>query len=409
MHHSKKLFYKLKIIDFFSKNLSNPLGIKDFYKPPFKNLLPVGIFTLCLLFSFNSFAIGNGLLRLFRGGKSTNPPPVDNPYQPPTPEEIGLLTRKRHGEQIENIHGISERAVHHLARDIDEQFNRTLGEILEIKKIEVPEAMLDELRAATTDPLRLFDPDNPSPVANAVNFNRTGLHDSIYSQFPQFPLPGRVIEDTLAYRDIYRAFFQKRLDPNNSQQMYRLKNLLERLAKELETDPYEVLRFLCKHDGFKKSAYEHWASKFIETLYEDEFFKKLADYCFKDGFDSKTFFALWEDKSFRQFIIDSKFMTKAHLTGNVDLLIEWKREIPHYLFIGADDQLDVFIRSSLHEASLKTDVNKALSNDPFWKTLVRAAREKSLFSWDFERRLQRITPVKQDQPPSGGFGDDGLA
>ena len=42
------------------------------------------------------------------------------------------------------------------------------------------------------------------------------------------------------------------------------------------------------------------------------------------------------------------------------------------------DQLDILIRSSLDEASLASDVTKALSEDSFWQTLIRAAKENQI-------------------------------
>ena len=111
-----------------------------------------------------------------------------NPTNPPHLKKWEALARQRHAEAIDNIDGISERAVHHLARDIEEQFNRTLGEILETENIKaLPGPMLDELRAPTTDPLRLFDLDSPPSFARAINFDSKGLHDFVYSHFP---LPG---------------------------------------------------------------------------------------------------------------------------------------------------------------------------------------------------------------------------
>ena len=365
------------------------------------------IFTLCFLFSFNSFAVGGGLLKLIHGGKLTDSPPVDKSHQSPTPEETEALARQqKHDGTMDNIHGISERAVHYWTRDVDEQFNQTLDEILETRNIDaLPGDMLDELKAATTDPLRLFDPDNPPGFAKAIDLDFEGLYNSVHS----FPLPGQITEEILVYRDIYRAFFQKRLDLENSQQMYRLRKLLDRLVKKLETnDPYEALRLLCKHEGLDEDAYKNWSEKLMASLFEDEIFKGLADDCFKDGFDEKTFFTLWVDKSFREFIVNSKFMTKDHLVaGNVDLLIRWKKEQANFSDL-MDDQLDVLIISSLREASLTSNAGKALSEDPFWQTLIRATSENLNFAEDFERRLRRITPVEQDhQPPRGGSPSGG--
>ena len=287
--HFKRSLSELKITCLLSKKSFDLLGGKT-QKLSSKNPLSVGVFVLCFLFSFNSFAIGGRFLKLIRSEKSTDSPAA-RPHQPTTFEEMEAFNRQRHIETTENIRGISERAVHHLARDIDEKFKRTLDEILETRNINaLPGDMLDELRAATTDPLRLFDLDNPPGFANAINFNLRGLHDSLYNQLPP---PGQVTEEILAYRDIYRAFFQKRLDPENSQQMYRLRNLLDRIAEKFKSDtydPYETLRFLFKHDGFEESAYKSWSEELMETLFRDDVFKSMADNCFKDGFDEKNIF-----------------------------------------------------------------------------------------------------------------------
>ncbi len=177
-------------------------------------------FLFCVYcFSFNSFAINP--LKLIFGGKSRKSLSV-KPLSGPTAEEVAIYVKQQHGQSIENTRRISGNVIDHLSGIVDEQFNRTLDEILETREIEnLPEAMLDELRAATMDPLKLFDPDNPPGFASAVDFNVRGLVN-------QFPVPGQFTEQTLAYRDIYRAFFKKRLDPENSEQMYRLGNLLDR-------------------------------------------------------------------------------------------------------------------------------------------------------------------------------------
>ena len=119
----------------------------------------------------------------------------------------------------------------------------------------------------------------------------------------------------------------------------------------------------------------------------------------------KTFFTLWEDESFRKFIVNSKFMTKTHLTGNANLLVKWT--MAQQLGFLTNDQLHILIKSSLHEASLASDAEKALSEDLFWQTLLKAASENSRFADIFEHRLQKITPVKQDQPPRGGGSGGG--
>ena len=437
-HPKKSLFEPFcQLFSYFQKVGTSlwPSGRDSRFTPG--NLFPIWIFTLCFLFSFNSFAVGGGLLKLIHGGKLTDSPPVDKSHQSPTPEETEALARQRHDGIMDNIHGISERAIHHLARDIDEQFDRTLDEILEtrngmerfpIDKEHLPKDMLNELRAATTDPLRLFDLDDPQAMANAVNFNSAALDQSLRLLASLSELDG--IEDALGYadiyrlsqdprltstsqisdyRDIYRAFFQKRLDPEDSQQMYRLRKLLDRLSEVHEIDISDVLRFLFKHEGLDEDAYKNWSEGLAGTLYRDDFYKSMADDCFKDGFDEKTFFTLWEDESFRQFIVDSRFMTKDHLAGNTYLLIQWKQAQLKFTNL-MDDQLNVLIRSSLNEASLASDVEKALLKDPFWQTLIKAGKENLDFSEDFERRLQRITPVEQDQPspPPLGGGSGGL-
>ncbi len=398
MHNSKKSLSELKIIYLFPKMLSDSLRIKAFsQKSPSKNPFPVGIFILCLLFSFNSFA-ANRFLRLILGGKPTESVPVESPSGP-TAEEVANYVRQEHNRSIGDTRRISGDVIDHLSGIVDEQFNRTLDEILETRQIEnLPEAMLDELRAATMDPLRLFDPDNPQEFASAVNFNLRGLVN-------QIPLPGQFTEQTLAYRDIYRAFFQKRLDPKNREQMYRLRNLLDRYS-DSEITPDDVLRFLCKHDSFEESAYQKWADEIMVKLYRNDIFKKMADSCFENGFDEKAFFTLWEDPPFRKFIVDSKFMKRHHLAGNMDLLIKWWREFGFSVLM--DDQFNTLVKASFNEAALTSNARQTLDNDPFWQTVQEAANNDSGFSDSVERLMRKMTPLKEDKP-SYGSGDGGFA
>ena len=383
------------------------------------NSIIIGIFTFCLLFSFKTFAANPFKFLIdFFNKKSVTPVEEASPsYRRPTPEEIEEFSRQRRMEELDDIDGISMRAVNHNAIIIDEQFDQTLDEILEIKGItreDIPREVLDHLRSFTFNPLKLFDPDNV--LSHSMDYHRF-----IYGTVGEIEVSTIfsahfIIGD---YNDIYRAFFQKRLNPKNKQQMYQFRQLIDKLRDQNaslmrmavgETESVtglsreDILDFLCKHEGFTESAYKAWSENIFEKLYGKEVFKSLADDCFREGFDRETFFTLWEDKAFRKFIVKSKFMTKTHLTDRPDLLVAWSKELPDESYGG---QFSDLIRSTFDEASGSPNPKQALAKDPFWKTVTRATRDDDIVRMKVKHILERITPVELDKPKPSGFGGGG--
>lgn len=91
------------------------------------NFITIGIFTLCLSFSFNTLANPGRVIKeffdSFRKNKSVTPLEEINQPSGPTPEEIEEFSRRKRQEELDSIDGVSIRAVNHNAIFIDEQFN----------------------------------------------------------------------------------------------------------------------------------------------------------------------------------------------------------------------------------------------------------------------------------------------
>ena len=367
------------------------------------NFITIGIFNLCLLFSFNTFAgpvkFLKGFFDSFKDGKSIASPEKVDPPSRPTPEEIEEFSRQSRLEGLDNIDGISVRAVNHNAIVIDEQFNQTLDEILEMKGItreDIPQEILDHLRSFTLNPLKLFDPDNV--LSHSIKYPRI-IYGTVGKIKVSITFSTHFISNG-DYNDIYRAFFQKRLDPENSTQMYHLGKLIDKLKDEIDLSREEVLGFLFKHEGFTEDAYKIWSENIFEKIYGKEVLKSLADDCFREGFDREIFFTLWKDGYFREFIINSKFMTKAHLTDRPDLLVAWSKKLNPETYGG---QLSDLIISTFDKASGSPRPKQALAEDPFWKTVLKAIRDNEGFRFRVEGIVEEITPVKQDKPKPPDF------
>ena len=287
-------------------------------------------------------------------------------------------------------------------KKIKREFDRTLDEVLETMEIsreDIPEHVLNQLRNVTLDPLRLIDIDSPYRIDNLSIFFRPG-HD-----------------ENLA--NVYRAFLQKRIDLNNREQMDRLAVLVDRFVDMFDTPVHaqtlsrrDVLIDLFIHKGVIEHSgvlsgmltpeFDAWLVKLYRTLYKNETFQEVAKNSFKDSFDGETFFNLWKDQSFRDFIVESRFMTKEHLTGNPELLIRWTDELEKHP--DGLRQLHAFIESSFREAYNTYDVDQVPSKDSFWTTVLKAIREDSDFAFEVKRILRDITPVREDQyiPHIGG-------
>ncbi len=298
---------------------------------------------------------------------------------------LGGLTRalKTPSEKTPDI----KRAVTFPAQTIDEHFNRTLDEILETKGIsrgDIPEHVINKLRDATEDPLKLID---GSLDINIARFFGTRVHDPNFNK----------------YMDIYRAFFQKRLDLSNTEQMERLSDLVDDLWKrlmpksdDLNTPHYSVLYALTKHSGLSPDEFDVWYADLYTALFNrDRFFKEIAEKALKEGFDGKTFFHHWEDEAFRKFIVDSHFMTKTHLTGNPDLLIRWTDELEQQE--QGLEQFSALIRSSFEGTDNLDDVARIVDNDPFFVTVTQASREDTTFSRRTQPLLRENIPFNTER------------
>ncbi len=313
------------------------------------------IFTVCCLFSFNTWAGGGGLIRL---GKE-------------------VLGKPR---------GVPSEILASLTHPTNKHFNRTLDEILETRGIsrgDIPGQVINNLREATEDPLKLID------GSLDVNVNR----------FFGTRVPGDPSFDE--HMDLYRAFFQKQLDLSNTEQMKRLSVLVDNLwmrlmpeSDDLNTPRYSVLYALTKHSGLSPDEFDIWHASLRTALFNrDKFFKEIAENAFKGGFDEKTFSRYWEDGTFRKFIVDSNFMTKARLTGNYRLLIQWTDELEQHE--QGLKQFSALIRSSFEEAQrFYNNGAKTVTvvEDDFWSTATEAALNSDPFYRRFQLSLEEINP-----------------
>lgn len=285
-----------------------------------------------------------------------------------------------------------------------------------ITREDIPQEILDHLRSFTLNPLKLFDPENV--LEHSVEYPRI-VHGTVGEiEVSTIFSAHFIIGD---YNDIYRAFFQKRINLEDERQMYRFGKLIDKLRDENasilretvgETESVkglgreDILDFLCKHEGLTEDAYKAWSKNIFKKLYGEEILKSLADDCFKEGFDRGTFFTLWKDRAFRKFIVNSKFMTRAHLAGRPDLLVAWSGEIPSESSFGG--QLSDLIISTFDEASSSSHPKQTLAKNPFWKTVLKATRDNDSIRIKVNSILERITPVKQDKPKPS-FGGGGFA
>ncbi len=395
-------------------------------------------------------------------------PETNGETPPETAEEI--TAGRWRMEQADEIEGVLVRGAHTLARERNDLFEKTLGEILKqkgIRREDIPKEVLDDLRAATSNPLKLIDfEDSPEKgFRRFADFNEEELHGVPYKMNvvffsleraspekarsfleSRFPESVRAIEAELFNRDIYRAFFQKRLDPENQKQMDRLGDLINRLAGKFNTARQNVLRLLCRYDDFEWSSYDDWAEELLDTLYGRETLKRFAENSFKDGFNRELFFDIWDNnEAFREFIVYSHFMTKDHLTGNMELLLRWSSELEAQEYKKqlaalveeenittavveipppSQSQLATLIEDSFESASYADDIDKAIAEDPFWQTVVEGTREDSSFNRIADDIVRSITPFDGDRslplppgakpssfdtfPPGGGTHTGGM-
>ena len=285
-----------------------------------------------------------------------------------------------------------KRAIMPSIKTVNEHFNQTLDEVLEIKGLsreDIPESVIKHLRDATEDPLKLID--------GSLDFDVSRFFGTRFPGDPDFD----------EYTDIYRAFFQKRLDFNNTKQMNRFATLVEELwlrrfpdADDVNTPRYSVLYALTRHSGFEHSEFDAWYGDLHTALYNrKKFFKEIAENTFKEGFDETTFLHHWQDEAFRKFIVDSRFMTKARLTDRPFLLIRWTIELKEHP--EGLEQLSALIRSAFKESahfertyhgnnSIKVTIR--MDNNDFWNTVLEATHEDRRFKKQVQLILREIDP-----------------
>ncbi len=344
------------------------------------------IFILCLLFCSKALSYG-GLVR-------------------------NLVESIQTGSQ--RIHNFFGRSAEHSDEVIDEEFYRTLDEILEMKGMnreDIHKFALDELRGAATDPLKLLYSDryvhpNRYPQFFDRDFSNRTFDIENHHMFALYP----------ENRDLFRAFLQRRLDINNEQQMKRLRRLVNKIAKKHNLSPYRVLYLLCRHDGFKNSDFI-WFEDLYSIVMRGKSAKKsddqkkkalqnMAQSCFKTEhsdnyrpvvveFDKDMFFSYWKGQAFRDYIIDFNFISRYHLV-DTDLLLNWADELKRKT--GSLGQLPDFIRFSFEDAPVDYgDIGKAMSENPFLRTVLKATNEDSNFAREVEHILRSIVP-KEGEP-----------
>ena len=290
---------------------------------------------------------------------------------------------------------------------IDEEFYRTLDEVLEMKEMsrgDLLKVTLDELRGAATDPLKLIYSDryvHPNRYPHFFDSDFSGNTFDIDNHHV-FPLVDP--KD----KDLFRTFLQRQLDINDKQQMKHLRRLVNKIAKEHNLSPYKILYLLCRHNDFKNSDFI-WFEDLYLVVMRGKSAKKIADQkkkalqnmaqsCFNtdsDGyrpvvveFDKDRFFSYWEGQAFRDYIIDFNFINRYHLV-DTDILLSWVDELKRKT--GSLGQLPDFIRFSFEDAPVDyDDIGRAMNENPFLRTVFKAINEDSNFARKVERILKSV-------------------
>ncbi len=177
------------------------------------NRLWVSIFTVFLFLPFSVFAA-------------------------PTVEMLNAFVRGSLSKKTDDFFTAAARSSN---EGIDLEFNRTLDEILEMKGMDreaLPGHILSQLREATRDPMKLIVPEKP------------GGHPLHYFQDHE-------------HSDVFRAFFQKRLDVNNGDHMEGLMTSVHDMAEETGARVDDILSTLYEYDNFALIPDQVW----IENLY----------------------------------------------------------------------------------------------------------------------------------------------
>ncbi len=300
---------------------------------------------------------------------------------------------------------------------IDGEFNRMLDEILEMKGVsrrDLSERELHELRSTVTDPLKLIYNEEYAMLQRYSS--RFSVPPEIY-MFETFHPYGIIITEEV--RDLFRTFLQRRLDITDQRQMKRLRKSVNKIAREHNLPPYEVLYLLCRHNSFKDSDFI-WFEDLYLVIMKGKSARKIADQkkkalqnmahsCFfrieysdsggwmpvRVTFNKDMFFTYWEGQAFRDYIIDFNFMNRYHLV-DTHLLLSWANELKRKT--GRFGQLPAFIRFSFEDVLVDyDDVWIAMSEHPFLKTVFRATKEDDDFAKEVERILRSIV-LKRDEP-----------
>ena len=378
------------------------------------NLLWMNFFIIFLFSSFNVFANVGEAVRLLPGAPAAFIKKIDDFFM-----DSAKLSNER----------------------IEREFDETLDEILEMKKMKrdaLPDDVLVHLREVTMDPMRLIIPDDPrgEPLYYFQN------HE---------------------YSDIFRAFFQRRLDFENEDHMESLISLLHDVSLRTGRRTDDVLSDLYEHDGFVLSPLESWTEELYASLYGAamrgvysdlskegkkpfhafvEDFERMLEEGHADSYiinprfhlpsadidengyrqmvfgyiadnpekfvgrvstDSKTkkaFFRFWKDEDFRVLAFDSIRRDNVHLLDDKDLLLKFwfeARETDK-----GRKRFRSFIEASYKRVRNSHDVGLVRHGDVFWETVLRAGRSSMIFGMEVKIVVKAV--VKEFEPEAGTPG-----
>ena len=375
------------------------------------NRLWVGIFLVFLLSPFSVFAGPTELI-----GRAVN-----------FTKEREQIVARILAERVDDLFTTAAKSSN---KGIDKKFNKTLDEILEIKKMDretLPDHILLQLREATMDPMKLIVPDKP------------GGNPLYYFQDHE-------------YSDVFRAFFQKRLDFNNWDHMESLMTSVHNVAEETGFEIDRILPDLYEYDHFMFGQWEVWAEDLYVSLYStamrgvyvddispggkesfhvfvryferameegsadsyivNPHFRLPAAEVDKNGYREMVFeyvassperfvgrmaddfrrkaavLRFWENGSFRNLVLNSIGGDNGHLLNDWDFLLKfWKqaRQTKE-----GKTRFKSLVKASFKNADNAYDVGLAKYDDVFWNTVISAAREDTHFSQELDLMLRSI-------------------